>query len=72
MTLGDGERVDAADALALYLGAAGDPGGPARRVEVGAPADLCLLNVPLAEVLAEPAAELVRATFIGGGLVYGE
>ncbi len=70
VVLGGGEQISAGEALALYLGAAGDPGGPPRRVEIGAPADLCLLKVPLAEALAEPRAELVRATFVGGGLVY--
>ncbi len=43
VTLGGPERIDAAEALALYVGPADDPGGPPRRVETGAPADLCLL-----------------------------
>jgi hypothetical protein len=65
-TLGSSERVSPADALALYLGATDAPGGPPRRVEVGAPADLCLLKIPLAEALVAPSAELVRTTLIGG------
>jgi predicted amidohydrolase YtcJ len=64
--LGADERVSPERALSLYLGAADAPGGPPRRVEVGAPADLCLLAAPLRDVLAAPSAELVRATFIGG------
>jgi hypothetical protein len=39
-------------------------------VAVGADADLCLLDAPLAEVLADPAAERVRATVIAGELVH--
>jgi predicted amidohydrolase YtcJ len=69
--LGDGERVGAEAALAMYLGRADDPGGPPRQVEVGAPADLCLLEVPLAEALTAPGADLVRATLVGGRTVYG-
>ena len=69
--LGGDERLGAAEALAMYLGAADDPGAP-RRIEVGAPADLCLLKVPLAEALAEPSAEIVRATFVAGQPVFGE
>ncbi len=69
-TLGGAERVDAMTAVAMYLGTASDPGGPPRRVEVGAPADLCLLKAPLAEALANASAGLVRATFIGGDMVF--
>jgi predicted amidohydrolase YtcJ len=68
--LGESERVDAMTALAMYLGTAGDPGGPPRRVEVGAPADVCLLKAALAEALTVPSAEFVRATFICGQRVY--
>jgi predicted amidohydrolase YtcJ len=71
-TLGASERVSAADALALYLGEPAAPGGPVRRVKVGAAADLCLLGAPLREVLAAPSAEHVRATFVGGRLVHDE
>ncbi|HEY8572660.1 amidohydrolase family protein [Phenylobacterium sp.] len=68
-TLGAAERVDAAAALAMYLTAPAEPGGSPRRVAVGAPADLCLLKVPLQEALATPSAELVRATLVGGRVV---
>ena len=64
--LGAHERVPAATALGLFLGAPADPGGPARRVEVGAPADLCLLHVPLREALADPSSSAVRLTVAGG------
>lgn len=68
--LGLGERVAPADALRLYLGSATDPGGPARRIEVGAPANLCLLAAPLREALRYPSAQSVRATLIGGRIVH--
>ncbi len=67
--LGPAERVPAATALGWYLSDPHDPGGPARRVVPGAPADLCLLHVPLAAALARPTAEQVRATWVGGRLV---
>ncbi|MDB5445164.1 MAG: amidohydrolase [Phenylobacterium sp.] len=68
--IGLSERVDRATALGLYLGEPADPGGRARRVEVGAQADLCLLSGPLREALAEPDAARVRATVISGELVH--
>ena len=68
--LGGGERVGAAEALAMYLGAADAAGGPQRRIEVGSLADLCLLKTPLADALANPTADLVRATLIAGQVVY--
>lgn len=68
--LGPAERVSAAEALSLYLGDPALPGGAPRRVQAGAPADLCLLKAPLAEALDAPAAELVGATLIGGRVVF--
>lgn len=64
--LGAGEVVPARRALELFLGDPNDPGGPPRRVEPGAAADLCLLDAPLHEVLAEPDATRVRRTIIAG------
>ena len=60
--LGAGERVSAQRALDLFLGRPDDPGGPPRRVEPGAPGDLCLLDAPLADALAAPDAGHVRMT----------
>jgi predicted amidohydrolase YtcJ len=68
--VGAGEGVTPSTALSLWLGGFDDPGGPARRVQVGAPADLCLLSTPLAAALAEPDAQNVAATLVGGKLVY--
>jgi predicted amidohydrolase YtcJ len=64
--LGPDETVPAATALGLYLDDPAAPGRRRRRVAVGAAADLCLLDSPLAEVLADPSAERVAATLIGG------
>jgi predicted amidohydrolase YtcJ len=60
--VGEDERIDAARALDMFLGDPRRPGGPPRRVETGTPADLVLLDAPLADVLAEPSAERVRLT----------
>lgn len=67
--LGEAERVSGEMALAMFLSPLEDAGGPARRVEVGAPADVCLLHGPLAEVLSELDASLVRTTLVGGAVV---
>ncbi len=69
--LGENERVSPAAALALYLAAPAAPGGSPRRVAPGAPADLCLLETPLADALAAPSADLVAATLIAGRPVFG-
>lgn len=68
--LGSGERVEAANALSLYLDAPEAPGRRRRRVAAGAPADLCLLKLPLRDALAAPDAGLVSATLIDGEVVY--
>ena len=67
--LGPDEAVPPERALALFLSPPGAPGGTPRRVDVGAPADLCLLDGPLDEILAEPSADHVSATVIGGAVV---
>jgi predicted amidohydrolase YtcJ len=69
-SLGADEAVDPATALRLLLGSPERPGGPPRTVTVGAPADLCLLRVPLADALRQPAAEHVRATIVDGQVVH--
>ncbi len=66
--LGLSERIDAG--LDLFLSGPDSPGLAPRRVETGATADLCLLGIPLARALAEPSAEHVRATLVGGRVVY--
>lgn len=64
--VGARERVPASVALAGYLSEPHDPGGRARQVLPGAPADLVLLHAPLADVLQEPSNEHVRAVLVHG------
>jgi len=68
--LGSEERLGSRAALDLFLGDFADPGGPVRRVEVGAVADLCLLRGSLAAALADPDASWVAATVVGGEVIY--
>jgi predicted amidohydrolase YtcJ len=70
--LGVKERLDAGRALDLLLGPPDRPGGPARRVVRGVPADLCLLRHPLRVALDRLPANPVRATFKAGELTYGD
>lgn len=53
-------------ALELFLGAPDQPAGPPRRIAIGAPADLCVVEGSVADILAEPSSDRVRATVIGG------
>jgi predicted amidohydrolase YtcJ len=63
--LGEVEALSPEEALALYLCAPEDL-ARRRRVAVGEPADLCLLDRPWAEARKALSADCVRATFIGG------
>jgi predicted amidohydrolase YtcJ len=47
---GPAERITARQALAAYLAAPDDPGGPPRQVAVGSPADLVVLEAPATEL----------------------
>jgi len=68
--VGESERVDATTALDGYLSRPESPGGSPRRVQPGAPADLCLLAVPLRAALAAPDSRNVARTIIAGTTVY--
>ena len=68
--LGPAERVSPSWVLAGYLAPLSDPGGPARRITAGAPADLCLLRVPLAEALMEPDSGAVAVTVSRGRVLF--
>lgn len=68
--LGPAERLRPAEALSLYLDRPDAPGRVMRRIAVGEAGDLCLLRAPLREVLAEPRAEQVAATLLGGLVIY--
>jgi predicted amidohydrolase YtcJ len=64
--LGLREAVSPERALALFLTPPDAPGGRPRRVAVGAPADLCLLDAPLSRVLEAPSSDHVALTIHGG------
>jgi predicted amidohydrolase YtcJ len=66
VVLGSSEAVTTAVALAGYLSPPDDPGGPARAVVVGAPADLCLLRVGLSQALNDPSARHVHLVTVQG------
>lgn len=68
--VGSDRGLDPARAMALFLGPPERPGGPARRVAPGAPADLCLLDVPLRTALLEPSRRHVAMTIAAGRLTY--
>lgn len=70
VVLGPAERVAPEQALSGLLAPLEAPGGPARRIQIGAPADLCLLRVSLAEALRAPDAELVSTTICAGEMVF--
>ena len=69
--LGAAEALSPEAALALFTSAAEAPGGAPRRIEAGAPADLCLLDRPWAEARRDLAAVRVAATFKDGELISG-
>lgn len=68
--VGADEAISPARALRLFLGDPHDPGGTTRSVDVGAPADLCLLAHPLTLVLGRLTADDVVATVCDGRLVH--
>jgi predicted amidohydrolase YtcJ len=68
---GAGEALSPEAALGLFLGHPDDPGGAARRVAAGAPADLCLLDRGWAAARADLAAVQVQATVIAGDVIAG-
>jgi len=68
--LGPGERVPTRTVLRGLLSPLHDPGGPPRVIAVGEPADLVLLDRPLADALRSPDAGHVRATLIDGRIVH--
>lgn len=68
--LGEGEAVTPRAALDLFLSDLHAPGSARRRVQAGAPADLCLLRSPLAHALETLDAAQVKATIIDGRVVH--
>jgi predicted amidohydrolase YtcJ len=68
--MGPDEALSPEQALALYLAPLCDPGGPARRVAAGAPADLVLLDRPWRDARERLVSADVRATWSAGRLVF--
>jgi predicted amidohydrolase YtcJ len=68
--IGAPERLSPRRALDLFLTRADQPGGPPRTVDIGAGADLVLVEGTMPDILAQPLAERVRATIVGGTLAY--
>ena len=66
----EAEAVSPETALALYTKPCHDAGAPARRVEVGEIADLCMIDRPWAEARENLGDVRVKATWVGGKLVY--
>jgi len=67
--LGAEEAVPARTALDGFLSHPDAPGGPPRQLDIGDVADLCLLDAPLDQALAEPSSRNVMATWVGGELL---
>lgn len=68
--LGELEALTPEAAIGLFLGPLDAPGSGRRRVRVGAPADLCVLDRPWAQARRALCSEHVAATLVGGVLVY--
>jgi predicted amidohydrolase YtcJ len=57
-------------ALGLFLAPLEQPGGPIRHVTPGAPADLCLLDVPIHTALADLSSRHVATTVAQGACTF--
>ncbi len=68
--IGPDERLAPEQALRLFTGHPNRPGGPPREIRPGEPADLCLLDRAWAAARHDLADVRVRATIIGGRVVY--
>jgi predicted amidohydrolase YtcJ len=69
LELGPGESLTPERALGLFTTRAEAPGGAPRRVEVGAIADLCLLDRPWSQARERLSSECVTATLCSGRLI---
>jgi predicted amidohydrolase YtcJ len=65
-----GEAVSPEAALGLYTKPANNAGGQPRRIELGAPADICVLDTAWEKARRNLADVKVQATWVGGNLVY--
>jgi len=67
--MGAGESLTPERALALFTTPAESPGGTPRPIEVGAVADLCLLDRPWSRARECLSSECVAATLRGGRVI---
>jgi predicted amidohydrolase YtcJ len=65
-TLGAREHLSPVAALNLFLTSPDKPGGAPRRIAIGTQANLCLLDLPLSKLLANPSSAHVRSTIMRG------
>lgn len=68
--IGTDEALSPVEALALFTGNANDPAGPARRIETGETADLCLLDRSWEAALGDLAAVGVDVTVKDGRVIW--
>lgn len=68
--LGGPERVSTSEALRGFLSKPEQPGGVARKLEVGVLADVCVLGCRLAAALSAPATVAVQHTIAHGVSIY--
>lgn len=66
----EAEAISPEEALLLYSKPVDDAGAPSRKVAVGEPADLCLIDKPWNEARCDLVNVCAKATWIGGDLVY--
>lgn len=67
--LGPEERLTPEAALACFLGDLDNPGKPCS-INIGDPADFCLLSHPWAEARENLCRNLVRSTLVNGEFIY--
>jgi predicted amidohydrolase YtcJ len=68
--LSESESLTPERALALFTSSPCAPGGPPRRVTVGALADLCVLDRPWSRARDELSSSMVTATVVAGRVVW--
>lgn len=68
--LGRDEALRPEEALALFTSPPESPGSAPRRIRVGAPADLCLLDRPWSDVRRELSSACVAATILDGSVLW--
>lgn len=68
--IGAGEALTPEQSLALFTTPSDNPGGPPRKIAVGEPADLCLLDCPWSIARSSLTSDHVAATIVDGIPIY--